>query len=179
MRQFGRGERDRDIIARMAAAGAALRVGADHIVVEIEDADQRAVGEHRARRAHAIWMAEHRALRFAAECVERRQHRTRAVIIQRGKTAAERIEQQELRPLDGALRKILGAQCREPCGKPLDGAFVWTWQSFAFAPTRSDGSSPNGFSSVYIAKRAGGNRARGRREKGANSLWMHRPMIRI
>jgi hypothetical protein len=77
------------------------------------------------------------------------------------------------------LRKILGAQCREPCGKPLDGAFVWTWQSFAFAPTRSDGSSPNGFSSVYIAKRAGGNRARGRREKGANSLWMHRPMIRI
>ena len=122
--QLGGGERDRNIVARMAAAGAALRVRADHIVVEIEDADQRAVGEHRARRAHAMGMAEHRALRFLAERVERRQHRTGAVIIQRGKTAAERIEQQELGPLDGALRKILGTQCREPCGKPLDGAFV-------------------------------------------------------
>ena len=42
----------------------------------------------------------------------------------RGKATAERIEQQELGPLDGALRKILGAQCAEPCGKPLDGALV-------------------------------------------------------
>ncbi len=108
----------------MAAAGAALRVRADHIIVEIEDADQRAVGEHRARRAHATRVAEHRALRFLAERVERRQHRPGAAIIQRGETTAERIEQQELGPLDGALRKILGAQCREPCRKPLDGAFV-------------------------------------------------------
>jgi hypothetical protein len=118
------GERDRDIVARVAAAGAALRVRAHHIVVEIEDADQRAVGKHRARRAHAMGMAEHRALRFLTERVERRQHRTGAVIIQRGKTAAERIEQQELGLLDGALRKIRGPQCREPCRKPLDGAFV-------------------------------------------------------
>ena len=124
MRQLGGGERDRNIVARMAAAGAALRVRADHIVVEIEDADQRAVGEHRARRAHAARMAEHRALRFLAERVERRQHRTRAVIIQRRKTAAERIEQQELGPLDGALRKILGAQRGKPCREPRDGALI-------------------------------------------------------
>ena len=93
----------------MAAAGAALRVRADHIVIEIEDADQRAVGEHRARRAHAARVAEHRALRLLAERGERRQHRTRTVIVERGETAAERIEQQELGPRDGALRKILGA----------------------------------------------------------------------
>ena len=124
MRQLGGGERGGDIVARMAAAGAALRVRADHIVVEIEDADQRAVGKHRARCAHAAPMAEHRALRFLAERVERRQHRTRAVVIQCGKAAAERVEQQELGPLDGAVRKILGTQRSEPCRKPRDGAFV-------------------------------------------------------
>ena len=69
-------------------------------------------------------MAEHRALRFFAERVERRHHRTRAFIIERRKTAAERVEQDELGPLDGALRKILGAQAQEPRGKPLDGALV-------------------------------------------------------
>jgi hypothetical protein len=107
--QLRGGERDRNIVARVAAAGAALRMRADDVVVEIEDADQRAVGEHRARRAHAARMAEHRALRLFAERVERRQHRTRAIIIQRGKAAAECVEQQELGPRDGALRKILGA----------------------------------------------------------------------
>jgi hypothetical protein len=69
-------------------------------------------------------VAEHRALRFLAERVERRQYRTGAVIIQRGKTAAKRIEQQQLGPLDSALRKIPGAQCGEPCGEPRDGALV-------------------------------------------------------
>jgi hypothetical protein len=122
--KLGGGERDRDIVARMAAAGAALRVRAHHIVVEIEDADQRAVGEHRARRAHAGRMAEYRASRFFAQRVECRQHRTGAVIIQRRETAAERIEQQELGPLDGALRNIRGTQCLEPCSEPLDGALI-------------------------------------------------------
>ena len=69
-------------------------------------------------------MAEHRALRFFAERRERRQHRTCAVIIQRRKAAAERVEQQELGALDGALRKILGAQCGEPCREPRDGALI-------------------------------------------------------
>ena len=62
LRRGGRGRRARASSAAASATGILslgwppraplMRMGADHVVVEVEHADQRAVGEHGARRAH-------------------------------------------------------------------------------------------------------------------------------
>jgi hypothetical protein len=85
--KLGGGERNWNIVAWMAAACAALRMGADHIVIEIEHADEGAIGEHGIRCVHSQRMTEHRALRGTAERCERRHDRAGDVVIERRKAA--------------------------------------------------------------------------------------------
>jgi hypothetical protein len=107
--ELGGGERHRNIVARMAAAGAAMGMRADHVIVEVEHANERAVGEHRVRRAHFRRPTEHGALRLVAERGQRRQHGAGALVIARRKTAADRVEKNEFGLLDRARRKLLAA----------------------------------------------------------------------
>ena len=91
-------ERHRDVVAGMAAEVAGLGVD---VVVEIEDADERAVGEGGIGGAGAMRPADDRALRRAAGPFHHREQGTRGWLIERGEAAADGVEQQKLGLVDG------------------------------------------------------------------------------
>ena len=111
------GQRDRDVVARMAADLAALGVD---VVVEVKDADQRAVEQHGAGGAGLGRTADDRALRRAAGLGHGRDHRARGLFVERGIAAADGVEQQELRLLQRRLRNVFGTNAQRPVGKFLD-----------------------------------------------------------
>ena len=115
--ELGRRQRDRDVVARVAADLAALGVG---VVVEVEDADERAVEQHRAGRAGLGRAADHRALRRAAGLRHGRDHRARGFLVERGIAAADGVEQQQLRLMERGFGDVFGADRQRPVGQFLD-----------------------------------------------------------
>ena len=86
-------ERHRNVVAGMAAEVAGLGVD---VVVEIENAHQRPVGERGIGGAGEMRPADHRALRRAARPFHHREQGARGRFVERRKAAADGVEQQEL-----------------------------------------------------------------------------------
>jgi hypothetical protein len=110
-------ERYRDVVAGMAAEIAGL--GAD-IVVEIENAHERAVGERRIGRAGAVRAADDGALRRAARCFDHFEQGLRRFLVEGREAAADGVEQQQLRLGDGGFGQIFRARAEHPCRQLLD-----------------------------------------------------------
>ncbi len=110
-------ERHRDVVAGMAAEIAGL--GAD-IVVEIEDADQRAVGERGIGRAGAVRAADHGALRRTTGRGHHRKQRLRRFLVERREATADGVEQEQLRLGHGGLGQVLRAHAEHPRCELLD-----------------------------------------------------------
>jgi hypothetical protein len=102
-----------------------VSAGGVDVVVEVEDADQRAVEQYGAGGAGLGRAADDRALRRAAGFRHGRDHGARSLLIECGVAAADGVEQQQLRLLHGRLRDVFGANCEGPIGQCLDG----TWAS--------------------------------------------------
>ena len=85
----------------MAAEVAALGVD---VVVEVENAHERAVGEHSVGRGGPPRAADDRALRRAARCLHHRKQGARGLLVKCRKAAADGVEQQKLGLEDGGLR---------------------------------------------------------------------------
>ena len=116
--RFAERERDRNIVARMPAEA----TGLDRIVVEIENAHERAVGEHGILGADLAAAADDGRLWLAA-LGEHRPHDTgRDRVVERAEAAAERIEQQELGLRDRSFRNVGAGQAERPFGETFDGA---------------------------------------------------------
>ena len=109
--EFTGRERHRNVIAGMSAEVAGLGV---HVVVEIENADEGAVGQGGIGGAGPANAPDHRALRCAAGPFHHREQRTRGWLMQRGKSAADGVEQQELGLIEDGRRQYLRREPRAP-----------------------------------------------------------------
>jgi len=99
--EFAGRERDGNVVARMAAEIAAPGVD---VVVEVENAHERAVGERGVGCAGPTRLADDRALRRAARCLHHLEQGARGLLVERRKAAADGVEQQKLGLADGGLR---------------------------------------------------------------------------
>ena len=115
--EFAGRERHRNVIAGMSAEVAGLGV---HVVVEIENADEGAVGEGGIGGAGAASSPDHRALRCAAAPFHHREQGTRGWLMERGKSAADGVEQQELGLIDDGGGQVFGASREHPARELLD-----------------------------------------------------------